>query len=344
MGTYLKLESYDTVSDYKKRKTGIQHKTGNLVISRKQLKRYTLSLGDYAGHVVSPAGKSFYRSIIDLALKETEDANDSYYYMSEDYYLAEPTFKVMISFFMGMVSARVIAENEFQIPLLFHLSDSSRIQYTLGNDNFVPDFFGVWKDKASGKYMPCLFEAKGQSSNHYVDNVIIEHAKEQLDNISQIKIRGMGTTGSMTTFVASEIKKQVATSSFEHGTTLSEKKWLLCNIDPNEITGEDSLEIDVNKETKAYYDQILSVMHNAQTGNYRHQTERYGNKVYILVEQNGECIGIQKDVYDVVTASDNERNMKSLYSEIIPILKENKVVNTDTYSIGLDGVIYVERR
>lgn len=345
MKPYLKLESYDKVDDYKTKTLSTKTMKKTLKISRNELKRYALMLGTYGGHMVSAAGKSFYMSVIDFALKQTGDRNDCYYYMSEDYACAEPTFKTMISFFIGMAAAKAVAERKYKIPLLFHLSDKQGVTYQTKTGKSAPDFWGLRMDKALGIHVPYLFEAKGHSTNQYVDCATVKKAKDQLENISSVTVHGIGSTGTMS-FRGKKIKKQIVTSSFEEANKQQYRKWIVCDIDPEESTGNNELKLDVNKETKAYYDQIFSAMKGCDQAHLsvsdRFKTEKIGKQSYILKEYNGEAFGIQKEIYEIIDAFDRNGATEGLYSEIQPILKKNKRVNTDTCSIGRDGVIYLD--
>lgn len=343
MNAYLSLESYDKVEDYKKLKVSTQKK---ITISRVELKRYILTMGGYGGHVVSASGQSFYMSAIDLALKQTDNWKDCYYYMSEDYSYAEPTFKVMISFLMGMVAAKMISERVYQIPLLYHLTDKKRVTYKTSSGKSAPDFLGLRYDKKTRRHIPYLFEAKGQSQNDYVAHTTVKTAKDQLKNIRSVTVYGIGATG-VRTFPKNSIEKHVATSSFKIGSSQTERKWIVCDIDPKEVEGDGELQADADQETKAYYDQLLSIMKSAEyQDNLYHNdyiTESIDNKSYILIEHNGEYFGVQKEIYRVLTAFGNIGSTRGLYSEILPILQENKTISKDTHSIGLDGVIYIGR-
>ena len=78
-----------------------------------------------------------------------------YYVISDEYEFAETSYKNVISFAMGMLATRIIANEIYNINKLYHFTDKS-FKGTLVNGKMAPDWIGV-----DGQKKVFLFESKG---------------------------------------------------------------------------------------------------------------------------------------------------------------------------------------
>ena len=70
-----------------------------------------------------------------------------FYVISDEYEFAETSYKNVISFAMGMLATRIIANEIYNINKLYHFTDKS-FKGTLVNGKMAPDWIGVeWAKK-----------------------------------------------------------------------------------------------------------------------------------------------------------------------------------------------------
>lgn len=116
----INLKVYDISDDYKNKKIKM---TWDMDISKSDLKRYAISLGNYSSYKISKKGEKFYHYLLEMSLEEYVSGRMKYFKIGEDYKNAESSIKNTISFFVGMIAAKAVAEKKYKVPLLYHLTD-----------------------------------------------------------------------------------------------------------------------------------------------------------------------------------------------------------------------------
>lgn len=101
---------YRYASDEKyKTKNSIGGSYASATCSMADIVRYSLDNGDFEGHVVTSLwGQTFYRSIPLFAL--TPDMTSRRFLATDDYRHAEASYKGAVSFYLGMIGARLVFE------------------------------------------------------------------------------------------------------------------------------------------------------------------------------------------------------------------------------------------
>ena len=77
----------------------------HLDISKRDFLKYAILNGRYNNNIMSGTAQTFYSSICQMAVKKDR----GFWTLSDDYKYAEDTYKAAISFAMGMLATRVIA-------------------------------------------------------------------------------------------------------------------------------------------------------------------------------------------------------------------------------------------
>ncbi len=141
--------------------------------------RYSLDNGDFEGHVVTSLwGQMFYRSIPLFAL--TPDMTSRRFLVTDDYRHAEASYKGAVSFYLGMIGARLVFEkflggNKRNYQLL-HAGDSKYFSLTTSNGKRKSDYVAI-----NDRGVPyALVEAKGTSGVR-VHWKRVKDAKDQLN-------------------------------------------------------------------------------------------------------------------------------------------------------------------
>ena len=163
-------EYFDSENDYSKNPNATKHRSFN--VSRGDFSKYAILNGFYGKKLISRDARKFYSSMCRMAVKKEK----GFYVISDEYEFAETSYKNVISFAMGMLATRIIANEIYNINKLYHLTDKS-FKGTLVNGKMAPDWIGV-----DGQKKVFLFESKG-TCNKNVRKKTIEHAKVQLNNV-----------------------------------------------------------------------------------------------------------------------------------------------------------------
>lgn len=339
----INLKIYDTTDDYKNKKIKI---SGDMDVSMLDLKRYAISLGNYSSYSITKSGELFYHYLLEMSLEEYVSNQMDYFKIGEDYKNAEGSIKNSISFFMGMIAAKAVAEKKYKVSHLYHLTDeiiistpiikqpivnASSQAVTKTERKFRPDFFGV-NDKDEG----ILFEAKGTVSIG-PGSKTIEHAKEQIRNIDCVTLKKI--TGNQK-YDNSQLKGYVVASSFDKNDCL-----VYHCIDPYP-EGEKEILIDWEKAMILYYQHIMNfLIHNKKV------IDDYDSR-FVMSEYGLYKIGIEKRVYEtlekykgIYDANENidfvePRDLVEDCEKISSyILNLQDSASTEKMSLGLDGII-----
>lgn len=304
-----------------------------LNISRADLTGYAVDNGAYNGY--SPAnkpGSNFYRSIVPFALKSYKNK----YIRGCDYENAEQSYKVSASFFLGMLAARAYFEKiimkKYHKSILIHASDNL-VTSIKGHNKTRPDFIILDMNKNPIG----LLEAKG-TFNNKVSFKTVNHAKNQLTNISTITIKDSKSLSS-----SSSMERHVITSSFVHDKISKKYQWTFCDIDPKEI-GETELVIDLDKAIEEHYSNIMNILRNYKT---KDKVE-INNNEYLSVSVGGSfSLGILTKLYEVLSDCSNKHlsddvfkvlNNNFSYYQDDNNLKENISLRSDGIYIKLENV------
>lgn len=321
----IELFEYNCVIDYKNNK---MTSSSLLNISVANLIGYAINNGVYNGYSPKPLGLIFYGSIFPFALNFYKNS----FVRGCDYENAEQSYKASASFFLGMLSARAYFEKviikKYPGSILIHLSDNS-VAYINGRNKTKPDFIIL----DCNRNPIGLLEAKGTFSNR-VNFKTVNHAKNQLTNISTVTIKGRKSPSS--SFL---MEKHVITSSFVCDKMSKKHHWVLCDIDPNEV-GETELVIDLDKAIEEHYSNIMNIMTNYQTI----RKVEINNNEYLTVSVDGFfSLGILTKLYEIFS----DRSHKHLANSVFEVLKNNFSYTQDDYnlkeniSLRSDG-IYIE--
>lgn len=318
----IKYWYYDNYVDYPKKDNS--KKRDSIIVSKWELEKYALLNGLFNGHLLSKEGKDFYLSFYKMAIKED---SKGIYTCTADYKCAETSYKVTISFAMGMIAARIIALKKYDIVHLFHLKDKS-IEY-VPKGTSVPDWFGI-----DSHGIPFLFESKG-SDGPSVSKKIMEGAKRQLASIRSITDK----SGNIKTFFTPDFERHVVVSCFRYDRKNKIKdRWYVQDVDP-EGEGTIDIIIDLNKEYFKYYKTFVSFL---DSYNIPYEEMEINKQRYYFLYCEDVKLGIHKSIYDAVKSKkyteDNKfRNFNENINNVLNTIKCEKYIE-DSSSFE-DGII-----
>ena len=237
---------YASVDDY-----NVQKSMGGSYVSvncsMADLVRYSLDNGHFEGHVVTSAwGQLFYRSIPRFALAPNKSWTR--FLVTDDYRHAEASYKGAVSFYLGMIGARLVFDKFLKGTKsncqLLHAGDGTHFNLQASGGKRKPDYVAI-----DGRGVPyALVEAKG-TSGAKVAYERVAYAKDQLKLASVITLTA---TGHLCARQGAELKKHVVTSSFRRDVASKGSSWELCDVDP-EGAGEGQLTIQLDGAIYAHY-------------------------------------------------------------------------------------------
>lgn len=303
--------------------------------------RYSLDNGDFEGHVVTSLwGQMFYRSIPLFAL--TPDMTSRRFLATDDYRHAEASYKGAVSFYLGMIGARLVFEeflggNKRNYQLL-HAGDSKYFSLTTSNGQRKPDYVAI-----NDRGVPyALVEAKGTSGAR-VHWKRVKEAKDQLQLASVTTLNGAGHPLCVTP--GAELQKHVVASSFTRGVASKGSFWELCDVDPEGV-GEGELTIQLDGAIYAHYlpmVQRLSLGHSPDPS-YGKMTEECINNVDCeLIEiSKGVSVGLVKGLREVIGDQGNVDDCFHRVSEFFRSMEGFQGWSEgENVSMGGDGVVVV---
>mgnify|MGYP001720914428 CR=1 FL=1 len=319
------------------------------------LVRYSLDNGHFEGHVVtSVQGQSFYGSIPPFAL--ASDVARGHFSMTADYRHAEASYKGAVSFYLGMIGARLVFDKflggdkpNYQ---LLHAGDSKHFILTPSSgagkqsSGKRPDYVAI--DDQGVPY--ALVEAKGTSGVRLAHQRV-NHAKTQLNLDSVTTLTGTGHP--LCTRQGAELEKRVVASSFTGGVAPKGGSWELCDVDP-EGAGGGQLTIQLDRAIYAHYSpmvQWLSPDHSPYhfpdyspdpcRGEMRE--ERINNVDCELIEiSKGVSVGLVKGLREAIGDQGNVDDCFHRLSEFFHSKKGFRGLSEgEKVSMGGDGVVVV---
>ena len=110
-------EYFDSENDYSKNPNATKHRSFN--VSRGDFSKYAILNGFYGKKLISRDARKFYSSMCRMAVKKEK----GFYVISDEYEFAETSYKNVISFAMGMLATRIIANEIYNINKLYHFTD-----------------------------------------------------------------------------------------------------------------------------------------------------------------------------------------------------------------------------
>ena len=250
-----------------------------------------------------------------------------FYVISDEYEFAETSYKNVISFAMGMLATRIIANEIYNINKLYHFTDKS-FKGTLVNGKMAPDWIGV-----DGQKKVFLFESKG-TCNKNVRKKTIEHAKVQLNNVGSFK-----DTSTNKMFYPQKDSKHVICSCFDAYSGI-DKVWNIHDVDP-EGKGEVNLEINFDKECFMYYQAFVSYVDSL---NQVYQCESVKNQKYYCWVYEDEKYCILEEIYNSMKSGQfNEqnryRNFNNYVNEKLSDIEYPEQFSHDGISSYEDGIV-----
>ena len=317
------IKEFASVCDYK----ADIFNTVSISISKADLIRYAISVGEFSNTILDRKGINFYSSFVEMAFYSKKNR----FIKGNSYDHAETSIKATISFLIGMVSAKCIAEKKYQIAYLFHLKEP---QITKCKGGKQPDFFGISKNNSY------IIEAKG-TDRAKVNNTTVDHAKTQTKSISQIDLQHSNNITSYTTF-----EKHIITSSYPGN------QFIISDIDPDGKSGDIKITINTDKGYVKHYKSLYNFLRDNETS----ETTRNGLDFVVVMTDIGE-IGIEKEIYCILKEydslfSDDEflnssegLNQEEIYisSRIKDIGYTEKYINAmenqEGISLGYDGIV-----
>ena len=111
-------EYFDSENDYSKNPNATKHRSFN--VSRGDFSKYAILNGFYGKKLISRDARKFYSSMCRMAVKKEK----GFYVISDEYEFAETSYKNVISFAMGMLATRIIANEIYNIMILSILVDT----------------------------------------------------------------------------------------------------------------------------------------------------------------------------------------------------------------------------
>ena len=335
---------YASGNDYKAQKT-IGGSYVSVNCSAADLVRYSLDNGHFKGHVVtSEWGQRFYHSIPRFAL--ALDAARKHFSMTTDYCHAEASYKGAVSFYLGMIGARLVFDKflggdkpNYQ---LLHAGDSTHFNLQTSGGKRKPDYVAI--DDQGVPY--ALVEAKGTSGAR-VDHNRVEHAKDQLKLASVTTLTATGQPLYMRK--GDELEKRVVASSFTRGVASKGSFWELCDVDPEGV-GEGELTIQLDGAIYAHYlpmVQRLSLGHSPDPSRdrsrHKMREERINNVDCELIEiSKGVSVGLVKGLREVIGDQGNVDDCFHRVSEFFDSMKGFRGLSEgEKVSMGGDGVVVV---
>ncbi len=311
----IEIENYNNYDDFKNNLIG-SNNNYNFTIA--ELISYAISAGGFSNRSVGPSGQVFYESLVQMAL--IDGTNFS---IGEDYKYSETSIKTSISFFMGMIAAKAVADKKYNIKYLFHLKDPQICFSTSGK---TPDFFGLQNGTD-----PVLFEAKG-TFDERPTNKTVENAKTQLDSISSIELDGWP-------YEYNTFSKHVIASCFKNDILT------YLDIDPNEV-GDTKLTIYIDKAIILYYRNIMNLLLTKQT-----KSQTIKDSTYLVTELGNYTIGLNKEVFNKLSEYESlfkesqpdfkKINTEGLYKKILSIDLQLAESENKEYALRPDGILCI---
>lgn len=276
-----------------------------MMVTKNDLKRYAISTGGFSHYNVSLSGKDFYNALIEMSLQE----ENLTFLMGKDYKNAEISIKGSISFLLGMVMTKCIAEKIYNIKYLYHLNDP---QLIVKKGKRSPDFFGV----NSINNEAFLFEAKG-TSRRIVPKKSVEGAKDQLSPKYEIEVINYNTY--------TQFRKHIITTQFKNDRLFTE------DIDPIDNKEVTRVEFYNDYSYLHYYKNIYNLLHK---NDYKIKTIK--QEYFIVTTLHKKNIGLHKSIWDILEKHKKQfKDINKITSEIYKRERHLEIKQIDWESKGI---------
>lgn len=267
MSNEVKIEIFDDLNSYYKKKA----RDSTMTVTKADFKRYAISTGGFSNYTPNQNGVHFYEHLVDMALEE----NKSRFHIGKSYASAERTIQTSVSFFLGMISAKCLAEKKYKIGYLFHLNDPMLQVLTDGKS---PDFFGI-----SNTGQAFIMEAKGTTKNK-LSKTTVNNGKEQVDSVIEIELE---TNTGLT--LISDFKRHIVGSCFQN------KQLTVQDIDPMGENKRKGLFAIKEIMYLNYYRNVKKFI-----SDNRHKVDEYNGRKYAVLETNSSEIGLDMEMFNVL--------------------------------------------
>ncbi|GLC89700.1 hypothetical protein [Lysinibacillus piscis] len=255
----------------------------------------------------------------------------------------ETSEKVTVAYFIGMVFAQIQMQKMYNVRHLMHLKSDNITVTSSPGDLKNPDLWGL--DYITGQSY--LVEAKGSTKcSEYFSNSYVNKAEIQLNAILQIhyNLGGHTTTYDQASFNLNKLI--VATHPNINGEIMQHV------IDPK---NEEQKILDINGDEMVYkhYAHLVKFINNEKAKSIEINNIS-GVKFKMIDLDSFNCsIGIMENIYEILkpyTKVENltEAILSNLHQEVNDSLDEldkliNKIPDNDKFSIGIDGIIVIEK-
>lgn len=255
----------------------------------------------------------------------------------------ETSEKVTVAYFIGMVFAQIQMQNMYNVRHLMHLKSDNITVTSSPGDLKNPDLWGL--DYITGQSY--LVEAKGSTKcGRYFSNSYVNKAEIQLNAILQVhyNLGGHTTTYDQASFNLNKLI--VATHPNINGEIMQHV------IDPK---NEEQKILDINGDEMVYkhYANLVKFINNEEAKSIEINNIS-GVKFKMIDLDSFNCsIGIMENIYEILkpyTKVENltEAILSNLHQEVNDSLDEldkliSKIPDNDKFSIGIDGIIVIEK-
>lgn len=243
---------------------------------------------------------------INMILAFLEENSSREIERTDNFITLDPSEKVAISYFLGLVGTKLIAEKVFNIPWLMHLdvytkfatgTDKVYLEKWISERNTRPDLIGLDKRRDW-----VVIEAKGRTNNMGLTS--LQKAKDQTKNIKTIN-------------------GQYPTLRFANSTYFSRNIWNFSLVDPEEYhENAPDIEITLGQFYRDYYSTIYNFLQHDDT-----EKIEYENNSYIVRELQGTSvkIGIESNLFSTIKEiSHNDQMFENAVYNAIPIQPKTK--------------------
>ncbi len=255
----------------------------------------------------------------------------------------ETSEKVTVAYFIGMVFAQIQMQKMYNVRHLMHLKSQNITVTSSPGDLKNPDLWGL--NYVTGQSY--LVEAKGSTKcSEYFSNSYIEKAETQLNAILQVHYNLGGHTTTYDQASSNLNKLIVATHPNLNGEIMQHV------IDPK---NEEQKSLYVNGDEMVYkhYAHLVKFINNTEAKSIELK-DISGVKFKIIDLDSFNCsIGIMENVYEIIKPHTKVENLtkvilSNLHQEVNNSLNEldkliNKMPDNDKFSIGIDGIIVLEK-
>ena len=279
--------------------------------------------------VLSEREMSFRINMILAFLKEN---SRSQIVRTQNFITLDPSEKVAISYFLGLVGTKLMAEKVFNVPWLMHLDVYTR--FATGSDrvfiekwkehcNIRPDLIGL---DTNGDWV--VVEAKGRTNN--MSHINLAKAKSQTENIR--KING-----------------QDPILRFANSTYFSQNIWHFSLLDPEEFhESAPDIEITQGQFLRDYYATIFHFLQHKESEKIKYNNHFFtvrtlkGTTVKVGIETNlfsnlKEYQYDEQIVEEVILSSCDD--FKYTEDNNYDYKEKKKNILNNHISVGNDGVI-----